>query len=203
MADWKKLLDASSGDIRRLSHVVRYSSIPVCVSENVAEHSYFVSLYALMIHQVMRPENTELIGAIVVHALLHDVAEAKTGDVVRTFKYSSEALKREIDFAEEKIIEGFDVCIKQAYSVSTSLSRGNEDYVKKVVKAADFLSLQQYMVREYKRGNQEIYPYFELMLKDLMSMSAIMSNDQSSFGYEFSLLYEEMYLNAKQLKGTK
>ena len=50
------------------------------------------------------------------------------------------------------------------------LSDLRPEYVESVVKAADFLSLYQYMRREAARGNLEIIPFFVKMMGDLAEM---------------------------------
>lgn len=165
-----------SGDVRRLSHVVRFSSIPVAVSETTAEHSFWVALYAVMIHLELggKPED---IGAVVLGAVVHDLPECVTGDVVRTLKYSTPELKREVDRAEEFLSEKLlGPKIRGLLAVAELLrtkkaKKADPDYVKTVVKAADFMSLFQYMRREAMRGNLEIVPYFNRMRRDLHKMS--------------------------------
>jgi 5'-deoxynucleotidase YfbR-like HD superfamily hydrolase len=165
-----------SGDVRRLSHVTRFSSIPVAVSENTAEHSFWVALYAVMIHLELggRPED---VGAVVLAAVVHDLPECVTGDVVRTLKYSTPELKREVDRAEGFLSEKLlGPKVRGLLAVSELLGKrpgkkADPEHVKNVVKAADFMSLFQYMRREAMRGNLEIVPYFNRMKRDLKKMS--------------------------------
>ena len=190
------MLEAASGDVRRLSHVVRYSSIPIAVPENVAEHSYWVCLYSALIHQVMRPAEPELIGAILLKGTVHDLAECVTGDVVRTFKYSSPTLREEIGKAEDRIIHQFPGPLKMlVHGVAPKLASGEGPYVEAVVKAADFMSLHQYMMREVRRGNREIIrPYYLRMEDDLRSMM----ERYTTLEFEpFQGLYKEMLDTAK------
>lgn len=175
---WQAVVEAAAGDVRRLSFVTRYSSIPISVKENVGEHSFWVALYAAMIHRAARPADGHLAGAILLKAVIHDQAECVTGDIVRTFKYSSQALKDAIDEAESLIIDRFPKPIVDLYAFQEDLSgmtergRGDPDvqYVEAVVKAGDFLSLQQYMNREWLRGNREIEGFFDRMVADLRMM---------------------------------
>lgn len=170
---WQGVLEAASGDGRRLSYVDRYASIPVLIKENVAEHSYWVAQYSLLIHRACGAPDA-LIGPVLSYALVHDFVECVSGDLVRTFKYSTEELKRAVDDAEEKLAEGFPAEVKDLMRLPWALATEAEDaaYVKAVVKAADFVSLHQYMVREVNRGNREIAPFYERMKKDLTSQGA-------------------------------
>ena len=190
------MLEAASGDVRRLSHVVRYSSIPISVPENVAEHSYWVCLYSALIHQVLRPADHELIGALLLKATIHDLAECVTGDVVRTFKYSSTTLREEINKAEDNIIRNLPGPIQVLMNgVAPKLAHGEGPYVEAVVKAADFMSLHQYMMREVRRGNREIIrPYYLRMEDDLRAMMEKYTDQEFE---SFQYLYKEMLETAK------
>lgn len=172
---WLDVIAASTTDIRRLSTVWRFSSIPVAIYENTAEHSFYVAIYAAMIHLEVS-NNKRVLGAVIMNALMHDVAEAVTGDVVRPFKYSSKELREEINRAEHKLTQKMPLEIRRLFTLAYDMSMteiDNEDvneYVEAVVKAADFLSLFQYMRREAAKGNLEIIPFYNRMVKDISAM---------------------------------
>ena len=177
---WREVVKSSSGDIRRMASVWRYSSIPICVPENVSDHSYWVMLYSVMIHkevvsQLTTSEETEkyarndVLLAILLKALIHDAPESVTGDIVRPFKYSSAELKNAIDQAEEKLSN--QLLPKSVLDIMNSAtdvsSKADFWYVESIVKAADFMSLYQFMRREVLRGNCEIDGFVKRMYEDL------------------------------------
>lgn len=168
--DYTNLIDVASGDIRRLNAVQRYSSIPVVAFENTAEHSYWVSLYAVMIHVAIYPKfkDDKITAAIAIRALLHDMTDAIAGDVVRTFKYSTPEFRDAVHKAEESMVKELPSSITSLYDMKSN--EGDRRYVDAIVKAADFLSLYQYMRREVMRQNKEIIPFFKRMIKDLDEM---------------------------------
>lgn len=171
--DWKPLLEAASSDIRRLSYVTRYSSIPVSVPENVAEHMYWVSIYAMMVHRHLEGPK-ELDAIIMLHGLTHDALESLSGDIVRTFKYSSEEFRAAVDRAESGLAAMLPAEIKSLLDeVESEMapSKWSSLYVKDVVKAADFMSLYQYMWREKRRGNVEVEQFHGRMIEDLRTYS--------------------------------
>ncbi len=194
------MLEAASGDARRLSYVIRYSSIPIAVPENVAEHSFWVTFYSLLVHRVLRPGDQKTIGAITTKAVMHDMAECVTGDIVRTFKYSSESLHDEIEKAEEKIIKDFPPPMEWVYNSIDIMSEGEEKYVKAVVKAADFMSLHQYMMREVRRGNREIMRFYMRMEKDLAKMAGDLKESSFAEVAKLSGLYQEMVNMARTVR---
>ena len=171
----------------------------------MAEHSYWVSLYAILIHRTLRPKDTTLVAPILLKALIHDLPECVTGDVVRTFKYSSTSLKDEIDKAEAGIIQTFSEPVFNLYALLDDLAKDHESYIKDVVKAADFMSLHQYMLREIRR-NGEIRPYYARMESDLKNMADSLISPKKYIGpyypNELSDLYKAMLKMAKKVRAN-
>jgi 5'-deoxynucleotidase YfbR-like HD superfamily hydrolase len=168
-SQFQEVLEAIDGDVRRLDSVIRFSSIPTIVQESVSAHSFWVAFNAALIHRVIRPEDEMVLGAVVMKAIVHDLAECVTGDVVRTFKYSTPELRMAIEVAEDKLVADFAAPIhylmRQAFH---SIHNDHSQYISGVVKAADFMSLLHYMKREVRRGNREvIHPYYIRMEEDL------------------------------------
>lgn len=191
---WDEFIDVTSGDIKRLDYVWRFSSIPISVPENVSSHTFWVCFYSLMLHRKLMPDDTMLVGAILTHALIHDICESCSGDFVRTFKYSSEVLKEAIDNAEKNIIKEFHPMIRDLFSFASELSEGADEYVKQIIKAADFVSLYQFMNREINRGNLEIGPFVKRMKVDLEQMGKKIENHNDNNIRQLSHLY---YLMSK------
>ena len=92
------------GKVVRLRYVNRFSTCRIMKSETVAEHSYFVILYALMICEWYNLNGTGVdTGNVLIRATVHDLEEAATGDVPRSFKYSDESLRQHLN---EVALEG-------------------------------------------------------------------------------------------------
>lgn len=205
---WNRIIQASSGEIRRLTSVWRYSSIPVSVEENTAEHQYWVALYATMFHKEASGSNfPELLGPVILHAIMHDTAECVTGDIVRVFKYSTPELKREIDRAESILVKNLPIEIQSLIDTTESMvTESQQDYVKDIVKAADFLSLFQFMRREAMRSNLEIYPYYNRMIDDIGMMEDTLGNKNHTCqnvngkAFHISQVYKAMKNEAQKIK---
>jgi 5'-deoxynucleotidase YfbR-like HD superfamily hydrolase len=157
-----------------------------------------------MIHQSIDPDDTVTLSACVIQALIHDTPEGEIGDFVRTFKYRTKDLKKAIDSAESTIIEEFGPSLKAIYKISSLLTKKcDAKYVQSVVKAADFMSLHNFMIREMTRNNHEIVPFYDRMTDDLEAMSN--SNSDVTFktgGVDFkpSQFYNELLQNALKVK---
>jgi 5'-deoxynucleotidase YfbR-like HD superfamily hydrolase len=170
---WPKLLVVASSDVRRLSYVTRYQSIPVSVFENTAEHLFWTVLYAMMIHREMEgPRNLD--APLMLHALTHDMADCLGAELVRVFKYAIPELPATIRKAEQAVLAKMDRRILDLSQEPVEQNNGYGWYIKAVVKAADFLSVYEYVWREKCRGNKEIQPFFERMRADMNTMSSNM-----------------------------
>jgi 5'-deoxynucleotidase YfbR-like HD superfamily hydrolase len=202
---WKEVVAASSGDVRRLDYVWRYSSIPAIVYENTAAHSFWVTLYAAMIQNEIASDDFQTMAAVTLSACVHDLSDAVAGDVVRTFKYSSDHFKDQVSAAERRMVDRMDPKLRDLVQVSEMMAAGTgKEYVESVVKAADFMSLFQYMRREVMRGNVEIRNFYWRMVQDLKTAQIAMKDrwiSPESEAYEVCLegVYDAMRVEAIRL----
>lgn len=144
------------GDSNRLRYVIRYSTCQRLHPENVAEHSYYVALYAAIITNWVNigtyPESVVRMGDVLQRALFHDLEEAITGDVNRIFKYSDPHIKNALD-------RGADTCFRdvmypiigndnlQLYMTHWRSAKDGT-YAGRIVKFADYLAVLAYMSAE-------------------------------------------------------
>lgn len=165
-----------SGSVHRLSHVNRYSSIPVIRKENVAEHTFWVAFYSLLIAKDI--EKTQL-GARVVNfdrllsrSLLHDIDESHTGDFLRTVKYATPEMKQALDKVSVKMVERLErelgTDIREAWSTAK-----DETLEGAIVEVADFACVVAYVSEEVTTGNKhllkvlsEVRDYLERLVRD-------------------------------------
>lgn len=168
---WVDVLKAGTEDVRRLDSVTRFSSIPVTFAETTTTHSYWVTLYSLMIWQVLEAYGWKSglpdLGEVLRYAVSHDAPESVTGDVVRTMKYSSKKMKEAVDEAEVVLVKKL-----MAGHVQAAISFTPSPAAKAIVKAADWFALWQFMRREAARMNLEIIPFYNRMVRDLLDAEA-------------------------------
>lgn len=149
-----RLLD---GPVQRASYVTRYSSHPVIRKENVAEHSFYVALYSLIIADFLGEDcdYTRLLR----RALVHDLDECETGDFVRTFKYSSPTLTAALESAAcqfmEHVVEGYGKYFK-VNAIAEWKRTKDDSYEGHIIRVADFIAVASYVLGEYKLGNSNI-----------------------------------------------
>lgn len=202
--EWDGFIVDMMGDVRRLDYVERFASIPVTLKETVSSHSFWVVLYSLGIHRKLDGK-PELVGPVAAYAATHDLAECLTGDVVRTFKYSTPELKSAIDSAEDSIVNLLPHSVRDLMSLGCDLAGNAEEwkYVKGVVKCADFMSLFAYINREFNRGNREITPFVGRMVRDLQAESERAEKYEDARLHPLAGLYRVMVERAFDLVEAK
>lgn len=130
-------------DLRTLSHVPRWSVLRVIQRQTVADHSYYVSVYAGMLGATEKLGNDEAVS-LLLNALWHDVPEVFTGDIPGP-------VKRAVVNAD----------FMQSYEVRGMLDRFNltkkeiSPKVRLLLKFADLLDEVCYLTSEERIGNKE------------------------------------------------
>ena len=198
--DWESVL-FSSRDVQRLDYVTRFTSIPVVTREAVSTHSFWVSFYSQMIYDALKIDNGIFLGALLAKANLHDLVEMRSGDFVRTFKYKTRDLKKAIDAAEDILLDEFEAPIKAMYESARVMAESTSpELVEAIVKAADFMSLANYMDRELLRSNYEVTPFYERMVGDIALMvDKPHKYEWDNRSYDLKALYQTMYNRSKHL----
>jgi len=125
---------------RRLSYVQRWAIVPKIRNQSVAEHSYYVALYTKGMCDTMGLSSEETTEALS-YALVHDMAEAFTGDIPSPLK------RRLSDYdSAEKAIKHWMMDESPATSSLT----------KKLVKIADLLDAVVWLTEEEGMGNTRL-----------------------------------------------
>jgi 5'-deoxynucleotidase YfbR-like HD superfamily hydrolase len=142
--------------------------------ENVAEHSYWVILYAYLIIMLecnlgdVAPEaQSQYMLLILQYAMIHDVNEALTGDFpflvkrllnkenLKNIECAANSTIMNVNtFIEEKNSKPIRYLMNAMYKLGENYATGELDsYIKKVVKGADLLDVYLYTISEAKVGN--------------------------------------------------
>lgn len=144
------------GRLTRLRHTYRYSSVPVQNQENVAEHGYWTAMIGVGIALEVEPGNKALWQDVALRALLHDVEECMTGDIVREMKYHDaefrEAVyKVESDFAR-RIFDDMGDRAAPLHEI-WRWSKDDTELAGSIVALADLLCVIAYCDMEIEFGN--------------------------------------------------
>ena len=121
----------------------RFHCFDMNAPQNVAEHSFYVAGLCLLMYSEGEVENARL-GKLIAAAVVHDLAEHKTGDVQSPAKRRNPELKEILDNLEDDYLKESDLFIQL----------GIED--KRRLKMADNLDGLMTCVRERRLGNQSV-----------------------------------------------
>jgi len=152
------------GFFDRMSDVIRYSWTKVLNKENLAEHSYYVSIIADGIAEDLENKYSIEIDRykVLKYALYHDIEEIFTGDIVSPVKYKSKELRLEFErvwnlILKEQLSSHFEWnthISEMILDTHKSYESGkNEILENKIVKLADILQAIGYTISEKNLWN--------------------------------------------------
>lgn len=148
-----------SGSIHRMSHVYRYSSVPVIRRENVAEHSWYVAFYAFLIGQdLVQHGHVVDFGKMLSRALVHDLDESSTGDFLRHIKYGHPDLKRALDEVSISMIGRIESKLRSnGREIMVNWQSAKDDDLEgHVIQVVDLARVITYVWEEIKLGNTHV-----------------------------------------------
>lgn len=144
----------------RLRHIERWNLMRSTMPENVAEHSYHVSLLTHVLCTVAR----DVFGRTVdpdraaAYALFHDATEMFTGDIPTPVKHHNPRILasfREIEsLAADRLLATVPEELRETYRPLVTGVSGDAELLK-YVKAADVLDAYLKCVSEMAAGNRE------------------------------------------------
>lgn len=171
---------------RRLKDIKRCNNFPVVNQEDVAQHSFYVTLLAMALadeyntwagdinmgyhpfdveHQYMIAK-TEI---VIRKALTHDLEESFTSDIPWNIKHMSEEV-------HEVITEAINQRIDKAYENSRTMelyhdigSKCKDGFEGRFVEIADMLELGVYCWEEKAKGNHFLQPMIDKCVRLLKS----------------------------------
>lgn len=173
-----------SGTPCRLRYVFRYSTSRVSHPESVAEHSFYVAFYSMLIYDWYEAQKPTFLNPDVVpgahsvlsaellrRALLHDLEEARTGDFPRPFKHSTPEVH---DLLEKTSRLAYGEIVKALVGISPAGDRMQDAWtnskdnsiIGRILEFADFLAVLSFMTEEGAgQGNRSIEGHVKEMDK--------------------------------------
>ncbi len=182
----------------RMKYISRWSLMRNSDSENISEHSLEVAMIAHALAVIsnvrfgndLNTERAALIG------MYHDTTEIITGDMPTPVKYFNTDIKsayKEVeDIAAGKLIRMLPPDMQEYYN-DLFYKNEKDEYIWKLVKAADKLSALLKCIKEEKMGNLEFISAHESTQKalDEMQLSEIAVFEEE-FLESFSLTLDEL-----------
>ena len=146
--------------ISRMKYINRWALMRNSYPENISEHSLEVGMiaHALTLISNKRFGNNLNAERAAVIGMYHDCTEIITGDMPTPIKYynkdTREAYKNVERQAAEELLSLLPEYLREEY-VSVFFPDESEEYIWKLVKAADRISAYIKCVEEEKMGNRE------------------------------------------------
>ncbi len=160
---------------RSLAHVVRFNSRPQHFPESVAEHSFYVTYFASILLFFLKRAGEEVSEARTLKiALIHDMEEAFSGDILTPFKhYNDEVLATIRKVNQEtisKLLKKLPDELSQEFIELWNEELKQESKEAQVAKLSDKLSLIAKCYEEMKVGNEFFRPIYDRELSKLYNL---------------------------------
>ena len=146
--------------LSRMKYIKRWSLMKNSSSENISEHSLEVSILAhcLAVISKRRLGNNINVEKIALIGLYHDSTEIITGDLPTPIKYFNKSIQgsyKEIEKqAAERLLNMLPEDLREDY-YDLFFPREEDEYLWKLIKAADKLSALIKCIQEENAGNNE------------------------------------------------
>ena len=160
----------------RMKYINRWALMRNTVSENISEHSNDVAVIA---HALAVIKNVRFGGNLNAEraaflGLYHDMTEIITGDMPTPVKYHSEDMREAFQQVEDKAGKKLLSMLPDdmtRYYESALFKQEDDEYLWKIVKAADKLSALIKCIEEKNAGNNEFGKALESTRKCLVNMA--------------------------------
>lgn len=155
----------------KLDNIIRYNTLNKLKQETVASHSYYVSLFAMMICNGLKM-GPAFLGKVLEVALTHDIPEIEINDITHDAKQKMPELVEILKKYEDE----FMLCTFPAVYSTIKSPQLYDLIANQIVKVADTMSVLQYCDNEYSLGNKS----FEGMVTN--SYARVISEQQKLEG---------------------
>jgi len=163
------LFNIITGPVSRMTHVTRYSSFAVNRKENVAEHSWWVALISMLIGEELTGHGHQVnMTRLLSRALVHDLDECVSGDIIRSFKYSSDEVHEAISEASVVNMRRITSQMKEVGpAVYHDWAHSKDDDLEgRIIAFADMAVVAFYCRAEDRSGNRAIRPVLKRMYEE-------------------------------------
>lgn len=140
-------------ELRTASVVNRWSIVWTLKQDNIAQHSFYVLLYARAIAQLIEWEGSSAL--LMYMAATHDLGEIFTGDIVGPVKNKIIDPEREAEYTSNKMKERMPGVARQTgwYMNSDENTTDRVADALVIIKAADRLDALLFLIGEKRMGN--------------------------------------------------
>lgn len=143
-------------ELRTMSFVPRWPIVATITKQNVAEHSYYVTLYAYLTARLIQWEGPK--SYLMLSALIHDLEETALGDLVGPSKEQIVDRDKYQAFTEAHLTDKFGSIIDDVIDQEEKMKMKYFDEAQAIVKVADRMDALFYLLWEKRLGNSIIDP---------------------------------------------
>jgi len=167
--DFKKFIEEE----RHLNTIIRFSAHTRIKDESVAEHSFHVALYSIIIADLEEKffKNKVDKEKLLKTAILHNLEECRTGDIIYGFKHTNKKFAVEIRKISKKFFEdlmkNLPPEISKKYVELWEKAKDEKRIEGKIIEAADKLEGLIYALNEFKLGNKSFKKAIEIYEKQI------------------------------------
>lgn len=179
--------------VSRMKYIERWALMRNSLTENISEHSLEVAMiaHALAVLGNRRLGKTYNADRAALIGIYHDANEIITGDMPTPIKYSSKEMQTLFhgieDRAAESLLKKLPDDIRGDYE-EIFFPKGEDEPLKKLVKAADKISALIKCIEESKAGNRE-FDHARKTIEDAIKNMGVPEADE--FLSEFLPSYEK------------
>lgn len=160
---------------RRLDTIIRFSAKPRIKDETVSEHSFHTALYAMILADMEDSFGNKVNKEkLLKTALLHDLEESLTGDIIYGFKHGDEKLSKQISKFSlkffERIMKNLPNKMSKEYIDLWKNSKDLNTIEGRIMEAADKLEGLLYSKQELSLGNKAFENVIDVYKKQLKSL---------------------------------
>jgi putative hydrolase of HD superfamily len=160
---------------RSLAHVKRFNNRPQHFPESVAEHSFYVAHFTQIICVLLKEREVKIDQEkAVAMALIHDVEEGFSGDILNPFKHFNEKVASAIREVNEETIgmmfEDLPEKTSQHFIELWYEEQKRQSIESQIVKVADSLSLISKCYEEIEAGNNFFQEIYKIQLRALKNL---------------------------------
>lgn len=143
-------------ELRTAAIIPRWSVVWTLNKDTVSNHSFYVTMYAYHIAKLIRWNGD--MSVLMYAALVHDLDEVVTGDIVSPVKRAIIDEKISGPYILDKMTERMPIIMKELDTVyERNKGSSKDEEINAIVKAADRLDALLFLVIEQRMGNRHVF----------------------------------------------
>lgn len=158
MQSASKLIELFPPELRTASIVPRWSVVWTLNKDTVANHSFYVAIYARQIARVIGWRADIATDLLMFLALTHDLDETITGDIVSPVKEAILDEGRANDYIGTKMLERLPALATELALIERDVATTVLDECWSIIRVADRLDALLFLLGEQRMGNGVIAP---------------------------------------------